>query len=219
MISKIFKKIDFLKKFDNKDIKSIEKIGILKKYPKNYLIFNKNDIGKHFFVVKSGKVKIFSKIGNKTKTITLIEKNDFFGEMSLLGCENRSASAITMEDSEIYLISKANFDKYLIKNPKITLKLLYSLSDRLNRADREIENMLFHNLLGRLANTILDILKNQNSDNHLKLTQTEIASYMGTTRVPVCRAINLLKKRKVIYYSNGILKILDFNKLKSLAGK
>ncbi len=219
MFGKILKKVDLLKKFSESDIKKIEKIGSIKKYAKNSLIFNKNEMGSHFFVVKSGKIKIFSSIGNKIKTIAFIGKNNFFGEMSLLGCGTRSASAKAIEDSELYVISKKNFEKYLLKNPNLTIKILYSLADRLARADKEIEAMLFHNILGRLAAAILEIKENNSNQKEIRINQTEIASYLGTTRVPVCRAINTLKKSSVIDYYNGVLIIKDEARLASMAGK
>ncbi|MEW5951211.1 MAG: Crp/Fnr family transcriptional regulator [Elusimicrobia bacterium] len=218
MIEKILRKLELLKKFSEKDIRKIEKVAVLKKYPKNSFIFNKNEIGNHFFVVKAGKIKIFSSVGNKTKTLTVIGKNDFFGEMSLLGCGTRSASASAAEDSELYVISRKNFEKYLLKNPELTIKLLYSLADRLSRADKEIESMLFHNILGRLASAILEIKKHNGNCADIKINQTEIAGYLGTTRVPVCRAINALKKSGIISYNCGHLIIKDENRLKSMAG-
>ena len=48
--------------------------------------------------------------------------------------------------------------------------------------------------------------------------QTELAEYMGTTRVPVCRAVNTLKRSGVISYKRGELTVLDMNKLRSIAG-
>lgn len=219
MIEKILKKVEILKKFSDSDIKKIEHVGLLKRYPKGSVIFNKNETGNHFFVVKEGKIKIFSSIGNKVKTIALIDKNNFFGEMSLLGCGTRSASALAVEDSQLYVISRKNFENHLLKNPSLTIKLLYSLADRLAKADREIEAMLFHNILGRLAAAILEIKSHNSGAREIRINQTEIASYLGTTRVPVCRAINTLKRSGTISYKAGCLIIKDEAKLKSMAGK
>ncbi len=219
MIEKILKKVQLLNKFSDKEIRKIEKVAVLRRYRKGEPIFNKNEIGNHFFVVKEGRIKIFSTAGNKTKTLTVIGKNDFFGEMSLLGCKTRSASAIAQEDSQLYVISRKNFNNHLLKNPELTIKLLHALADRLAKADKEIESMLFHNMLGRLAAAIIEIQKDHNGEQDIKINQTEIAGYLGTTRVPVCRAINALKKSGMISYENGHLIINDLARLKSVAGK
>jgi len=52
----------------------------------------------------------------------------------------------------------------------------------------------------------------------MKMSQTEIADYMGTTRVPVCRAVNTLKRSGVISYKRGELSVLDMRRLRSIAG-
>jgi len=52
----------------------------------------------------------------------------------------------------------------------------------------------------------------------MSLNQNELAEYMGTTRVPVCRAINTLKRSGVIDYKRGELTVLDMDKLRSISG-
>jgi len=219
MIKNVLKKISYLKKLSDKDIEKISKIAIIKKIPANNLIFNKNEIGNHFFIVKSGKVKIYTAIGRKTKTIAIINEKDFFGEMSLLGCHERSASAMTIADSELFVISRNQFEKYILKNPEFAIKIMYTLAERLRKADEEIEYMLFHNILGRLANAILEISKNNNNATNIMIDQQEIANYIGTTRVPVCRAIRTLKKSGIIDYSRKKMIIKDMNRLISMAKK
>lgn len=217
MIHKILKKVCYFKHLDDKDIEKIAKIAKIIEYPPKVLVFNKNEIGNNFFIVKSGKVKIYTSIGRKTKTIAIINKNDFFGEMSLLGGRTRSASAMTITESELYVISRKNFEKHLLKNPEFSIKLMHTLVQRLIKANREIEAMLFHNILGRLAYTILEIRKSNNNSNIINIDQQEIANYMGTTRVPVCRAINTLKKAGVLNYSRGKMVIKDLEKLISMS--
>jgi len=71
----------------------------------------------------------------------------------------RSASAMAADETELYVISKRNFKRLIMANPDFTLKLLQTLADRLTRADREIASMLFHNILGRLAEAVLELAK------------------------------------------------------------
>ena len=105
------------------------------------------------------------------------------------------------------------------QSPDFTLKLLYTLADRLNKSDKEVESMLFHNILGRLADAILELTKNKHAKIiKVAIDQNELAEYMGTTRVPVCRAINTLKRSGVIKYRRGELVVLNMDKLRSISG-
>lgn len=217
----ILKQVPFFSGLNNAELNKVLSIAGVKKYSAGQMVFAKEDLGNNFFIVKSGRIKIFTTVGaEKKKTFAFLKKGDFFGEMSLLGGKTRSASAQAADESELFVIPKRNFKKLILENPDFTLKLLHTLTDRLNKADKEIESMLFHNILGRLADAILELSK----DKHTKpvkmaIDQNELAQYLGTTRVPVCRAINTLKRSGVIDYHRGELIILNSERLHSIAGK
>ena len=220
MVSSVLKQISFFKDLSNSDLKKLFSIAGLKKYAAGQMVFAKADLGNNFFIVKTGRIKIFTTVGGgKKKTFAYLKKGDFFGEMSLLGGRTRSASAQAAEDSEVLVISKKNFKRLIIENPDFSLNLLQTLVERLHKANKDMESMLFHNILGRLAEAILELSK----DKHAKpvkmaIDQNELAQYLGTTRVPVCRAINTLKRAGIIDYRRGELVILNQARLQSMAG-
>ncbi|MCG2724854.1 MAG: Crp/Fnr family transcriptional regulator [Elusimicrobia bacterium] len=215
----ILRKVSLFKKLNSKDFKKIFSIAQVKSFNKGDIVFHKNEIGNNFFIVRSGKIKIFTSIGpNKKKTFAFLEKGDFFGEMSLLGSTTRSASAQAVSDSELLVISRFNFKKLLAKNTDFTLKLLQTLVKRLNNSDREIENMLYHNILGRLAGKIIELAPKTNKPPIvLNIDQNELAECIGTTRVPICHAIKSLKKCGAIDYKRTGIIILNLKQLESIA--
>ncbi len=220
MVEKALRQVPFFSGLTPAEARKMLSISAVRRYPAGQLIFAKEDIGDNFFVVKSGRVKIFTSVGpEKKKTFAYLKKGDLFGEMSLLGGKVRSASALAADDSELFVISKKNFRRFILENPDFTLKLLHTLADRLNKANKEIESMLFHNILGRLAGAIIELSKDKHSAPvKVTIDQNELAQYLGTTRVPVCRAINTLKRSGVIDYRRGELMILNGARLRSIAG-
>lgn len=221
MIATILKQVSFFSGLSNTELNKVLAIAGTKKYSSGQLVFAKEDLGGNFFVVKAGRIKIFTTVGSgKKKTFAFLKKGDFFGEMSLLGGKTRSASAQAVEDSELFVIPRKNFKRLILENPDFTLKLLHTLVERLNKCDKEIESMLFHNILGRLADAILELSKDKHSKPvKMAIDQNELAQYLGTTRVPVCRAINTLKRSGVIDYHRGELVILNSARLRSISGK
>ena len=215
----LLKKVSFFKKLNTQNLKTIFSIAKIQKLDKGEIVFHKSEIGKNFFIVESGKIKIFTTIGpNKKKTFAFLEEGDFFGEMSLLGSKTRSASAQAASDCELLVISRLNFKKLLVQNPDFTLSLLQTLVTRLNNSDREIEIMLFKNILGRLAGKIIELApKTNKTPLIINIDQNELAECIGTTRVPICRAINSLKRCKAIDYKRGKITILNLKQLKSIA--
>lgn len=220
MVSSALKKVAYFKGLSQKEIGQVLAIAGVKSYKAGEMVFAKQDLGNNFFIVKSGHIKIFTSVGpEKKKTFAFLKKGDFFGEMSLLGGKVRSASAQAIEESELFVISKKNFKRLILENPDFTLKLLHTLVERLNKCNQEVESMLFHNILGRLAAAIIDLSKEKHTKPvKMAINQSELAQYLGTTRVPVCRAINTLKRSGVIDYRRGELIILDQVRLKSIAG-
>ena len=220
MSTKMLRKVSFFKVLRTREISRILSIARPQRYKRDTMVFHKKDIGNNFFIVKSGRIKIFSSIGpEKRKTFAYLKKGDFFGEMSLLGRKMRSASAQAVDDSELLVISKKNFRALIFQSPDFTLQLLHTLVDRIGRCDKEIESMLFHNILGRLASAVISLAGDKQSGAFsMAMSQTELADYMGTTRVPVCRAVSTLKRNGIISYKRGELTVLDMAKLRSMAG-
>ena len=221
MVSTLLKQVSFFNGLSNTELNKVLAIAGVKKYAAGQMVFAKSDLGNQFFVVKSGRIKIFTSVGpEKKKTFAFLKKGDFFGEMSLLGGKTRSASAQAAEDCELFVIPKKNFKKLILENPDFTLKLLHTLVERLNKCNKDVESMLFHNILGRLADAILELSKDKHSKPvKMAINQNELAQYLGTTRVPVCRAISTLKRSGVIDYRPGELVTLNSERLHSIAGK
>lgn len=221
MVASILRNVSFFSGLNNTELNKVLSIAGVRKYAAGQMVFAKEDLGNNFFVVKSGRIKIFTTVGSdKRKTFAFLKKGDFFGEMSLLGCKTRSASAQAADESELFVIPKKNFKRLVLENPDFTLKLLQTLAERLSKCNKEIESMLFHNILGRLADAILELSKDKHTTPvKMAIDQNELAQYLGTTRVPVCRAINTLKRSGVIDYHRGELVIMNAARLRSIAGK
>ncbi|MFA6436483.1 MAG: cyclic nucleotide-binding domain-containing protein [Candidatus Gracilibacteria bacterium] len=91
-------------------------------FPANYSLFKEGDPGTRLYILKSGSVKIFSE-KDSDHPIATLRANDFFGEMALFRDKPRSASAVTVEDCEIFLLEKADFYELVLKNPVMAAKL------------------------------------------------------------------------------------------------
>lgn len=197
------------------DIKMLTKKAKVIKFKKNSVIFKKNDVGNMFFILKKGMVRIITSHSGRTKIFADICENEFFGELALLGVKYRTASAIALTDTELYIIPSNKFKNHLESSKRFCLKLLGILAYRLKKADEEIERITFYNLFARIVMFINSKYHESQSDK-LNITQQEIAGYLGSTRIPINRVINMLKKLGVI---KKIIKgkiIIDPYKLKDI---
>ncbi|MDD5658329.1 MAG: Crp/Fnr family transcriptional regulator, partial [Elusimicrobia bacterium] len=182
----------------------------------------KAESGDCLFVVVSGRVRIFSRsTGKKRKTFAYLAAGEFFGEMALVDGHSRCASAEAAQDSRLIVIRKSDFKNLLARDPKLTLYILRRICERLRRANEEIENLLFRNMLGRVSNALygLACLGSRFRGGILlgeRYTQQELADLVGTTREPLTRAISTLRRAQIVETRHGRYFIRDLKKLAGL---
>ncbi len=111
-------------------------------YKKGQIIFAEGDLGNEMFIIQNGKIRIFKNIDNFDQTLTVLEKGDFFGEMSILEGMPRSASAESEEDCELIKINSANFVSMIKSNIEIAIRIMRKLSLRLREANQQIEKLM-----------------------------------------------------------------------------
>lgn len=112
----------------------------LRHYPRGTMIFSEFQTGAEMYVIQSGSVKI-SKVLNGTEvTLAVLKPGQMFGEMALLNNDLRSASAITVEDSDIRAINMANFQKITESSPDMITNLTKTFAERLWIMQRQLIN-------------------------------------------------------------------------------
>ena len=97
----------------------------LEYFPKDYFIFHENEPGNVFFIIKKGMVRIFHENTNPDyeKEVAMLGDNDFFGEMALIEDKPRNASAKTVEESEVFKLTREDFMKLVETIPNMASKI------------------------------------------------------------------------------------------------
>jgi len=186
-------------------------------------IFSEASSGECLYVLVSGRVKIYASAGSRTKTFALLDPGDFFGEMALLGQPIRSASARALLDSELLVLERKDFHKFLRDDAALAMTVLRTVCDRLRRADKEIEMLSFQNVVGRTAVTLLDLEAkygkpaSKGSLIDAGITQQELADLIGTAREMVTRVLTKFRTANSIAFEkpSGKIIILNREKLKN----
>jgi CRP-like cAMP-binding protein len=100
-------------------------------HPAGTTIFEEGEQGKSMFAIKRGRVAIMV----DGVTVDTLAEDEVFGEMALLEQATRSASAVTLEETELVEIDEPQFYLFVRRNPHFALQLMQLLSERLRRAD------------------------------------------------------------------------------------
>ena len=111
------------------------------RYGANERIFTETDLGTTMYIVQSGKVRLFRVVDGQKRVHGMMEKGDFFGEMSILEGLPRTVSAEAVEDAELIEINSMTFDKMIKGNIEIAIRMLRKLSIRLRETERRLEGL------------------------------------------------------------------------------
>ena len=191
-----------------------------REYPKNSVILFEDDPGDALYIVSSGQVKVVL-IGEDGREVILsvLSDGDFFGEMSLIDDEPRSAHVIAMKDSHLLVLRRDDFQHQIQQLPSIALKVLKVLVGRLRRADAKIGGLVLLDVNGRVAKLLLDLADESGGPRITrKLTHHTIAQMIGSSRETVSRAMRELTDRGLIDVSRREITIKNRDGLATLAG-
>src|SRR5215475_2683288 len=156
--------VDFLKKvplfseLDDEELQQIATVVREQHYKKHTTIVHVEDPGNALYILKSGLVKVTIEDRDGYEMILrLLYPTDFFGDMSLLDGEPRSATITTQEPSEVLIVSRDHFLHIIEKTPKILLKMAAVLSKRLRKTNELIHSLAFFDVYGKVARTLLNL--------------------------------------------------------------
>ncbi|MDP8218704.1 MAG: mechanosensitive ion channel family protein [Candidatus Theseobacter exili] len=100
-------------------------------YSRNEKLVTQGDEGDDLFIISKGTVKVFIDGENhQLENVAELTEKEFFGELSLLTGESRSATVIANDDVEVLIIDKACIASLLEQNPDIVVKLSQVLTER-----------------------------------------------------------------------------------------
>ena len=202
-----------------KELGYISEKMVLRHYEAGQMILLEASEGEQCFFVTEGSVKItrLSKDGREV-ILAILNDGDFFGEMSLLDGESRSANVIALDDTNVLTLNRNDFLLVIKEYPQIAIQLLKEMALRLRKSDRQIASLSLSDAEKRIALCILRIAEEQGviQKGHVSIPkapiQQDIANMSGTSRETVSRALKLLEKEGFIQRNGRELLINNYNK-------
>jgi CRP-like cAMP-binding protein len=110
--------------------------------PAGDYIFREGELGTEMFILQEGQVEILKSVAGADEQLAVLEKGDFFGEMSLLEDLPRTASARAVTDCKLIRINGSTFDQMLRTKPEIAVRIMRKLSRRLRQTDQMLREAL-----------------------------------------------------------------------------
>ncbi|TXE10811.1 Crp/Fnr family transcriptional regulator [Gelidibacter salicanalis] len=175
--------------------------AILKTYSKDRAIFNEGEHAHFYYQIKIGQVKMFNLTEDGKEFVQgFFENGNSFGEPPLFGAFKYPATAMTLIDSEVYLLSKASFFDLLKAHPDIHLIFTQMICKRMIYKAKIAREVSIYPPEHRIL-TLLHHLKSNakvTSDFEVPLTRQQISELTGLRVETVIRAIKKLEKTKAL---------------------
>ena len=161
----------------------IANICFEKTYGKGETVFFDGDEGDGFYLVASGKVKVYKMAPTgKEQILHILEDGEPFGEVAVFYGRPFPASAECLKKSQLIFFPRDSFVGLLQKNTSIALNMLAILSMRLRRFAMQIEDLSLKEVPARLAGYLEYLLKEQGGGDsvELQISKGQLASLLGT---------------------------------------
>ncbi|MGB9715150.1 MAG: Crp/Fnr family transcriptional regulator [Thermodesulfovibrionales bacterium] len=123
--------------FSDIDSEGLEKLSkIVKKISlkKGEQLFKEKDDTRGLFLLHSGKIEISRVTADGWRqTLTVVTPGDFFGELSILEKRHHVASAVAVEDAELFLIPKEDFERLMDEETKLACYILKKIAIEMSK--------------------------------------------------------------------------------------
>jgi CRP/FNR family cyclic AMP-dependent transcriptional regulator len=165
-----------------------------------------DQLGEAIYVIITGTVKIhIEQASGRDVVLSIIGAGDLLGEISLLDSSGHSATAVTLENSQLLWMDKPSFKYILDEFPRVSRNLVNILASRLRMNNELIRALATLDVHGRVARQLLafaDKYGETLADNSvmitISITQGDMADLVGATRKSVNQVMVFFRKQNYI---------------------
>ncbi len=202
------------------DLARVAGIASLRRCAKRAPLFREGDRAEGFFIVSAGRIKVFklSEEG-KEQVLHVIETGQSFAEATIFEGGHFPASAEALADSELVFVPKRPFIDLLEKTPRISLRMLGSMSKWLKRMTDLVESLALRDVETRLVFFLSEELKGRGvplADGavlELEFGKNVLASRLGTVPETFSRTLKKLQEEGKIRVRGRQIRVLSADRL------
>lgn len=193
----------------------------INRYKSKQTIFSEGNRPICLFYIQKGKVKTFKTNENgKELVMDLYNEGDFVGFISLLENVNYQETAVAMEESELAIIPREDFEELLNSNPEVTHKFIQLLAKNISEKKNQLLGIAYNSLRKKVAEALMMLHKKYNAGADQKFTinftRENLATIAGTATESLIRTLGDFKDEKLIEIKDGMIIILSEEKLTNL---
>jgi CRP-like cAMP-binding protein len=182
------------------------------------IFYMPEDSGEVLFLLKKGQVQIYRLAPNGKKlVVSTLGPGASFGEMSLVGQGMHNTFAEAVDECVLCVMSRADVERLMREKPDVAFRFFEAMGDRVSQLEERLENIAFKSIPTRLADLLLRLAAEENSDEIRGYTHQDMSEMLGTYRETITQTLNEFKAGGLIEIGRKRVKLLNRPKLQSLA--
>lgn len=186
----------------------LEQQSVVRKYAKNTVLVTEGDESSHLYIIRKGTVSAYlNDDEGRQVNLNYMQEGEYFGELSLLDGQPRSASIITLSECEIVLLPKACVHELMKQFPDFALLLITELTRRVRELTESVKDLALLDVYGRVSSALEKLSDDNKRIHNPKVTHQDIANMVGSSREMVSRIMKQLLIGGYIEQCNGYIEI------------
>lgn len=194
----------------------------INKYKKNEIIYSEGNHPNRLYYVIKGKVKTYKSNDDGKELVTeLFATGDFLGYVSMLEGSVYKDSAAALEETELGVIPREDFDGLINNNKEVAQKFIRLLAKNISERENQLVNIAYNSLRRKVADALLMLYKKYHQttedSNAMIISRGSLATIAGTAKESLIRTLSDFRNEKLIDIKNdGSILILNLKKLEFL---
>lgn len=208
----ILKTVPLFSSFTDQQLSTLASWIQHRSYPRGAAILRSGEETDALFIILSGRVKVLIPDDEGHEVIlSMMEAQEYVGEMGLLDGLPSSATVETLEPCEMLRLPRTAFMSCLESNGEVAMSVLRNLVKRLRDADRKIESLALIDVYGRVARLIIDMAEKVDGNWVVPRApaKQEIARMIGASREMVSRVVKDLQEKNLIRTEKRKIFVID----------
>ena len=180
--------------------------------PRGSAVMHAGDTADSLYIVISGRLKVMvGEADGKETILSILGPGEFFGEMSLIDDNPRSATVTAIEACELLALTRRDFRRCLVENANLAMAVMRVLVRRLREADRKIGSLAMLDVYGRVARLLLDMSENVDGQRVVtkRISKQDIAKMIGASREMVHKVMKDLQVSGYIEVQGSTIVLRD----------
>ena len=191
--SDLLRRVPIFSGLTQAQISELSSTVVKQRFKRGQLIIEQGKKGESLFIILAGRARVvMTDRRAKEVILNILGPGDYMGEMSLIDGKSHSASVKTEIQTDVLVLSHAEFMRCLADNQSIAIWMIKGLVQRLRKSSEKVSSLALMDVYGRVAKVLVDAAEPTGDHDLLireKMTRQDIAKMVGASREMVSRVM------------------------------